>query len=407
MLSSLLVMLGLLSLSLFCAAVADTGQPWPLPDAPDYAKYPAGLAGYTGMNLDEITYWTRKPAVRSRIGWRGLYKTGLTRLPNGDLLACPCHHAEDGKWHITLFRSKDEGKTWTQVATKGDELLGKEPALICLHDGAALLVTSHPHGFRVSRSEDEGVTWQTTQLGEGYCMIRNVLEESDGALLMVMSKGTYYNRAAPPSQAWLFRSTDGGRSWVEDKKLKAWDDPESMFDEASVTRLPDGRLLAAGRVSGNVLIGKTPPPRGLPTPEGDESGDHMVLSESKDGGVTWGKPRPFLSYSEVHAHLLPLKDGRVLCAYASYHLPFGVFAVLSNDGGRTWDTQHPIQLAMSLTMYAGWPTSLQLPNGDILTAYAITAYQEGEGAKVLTPGKGDTVAEVVRWQLPPSPRRVR
>jgi hypothetical protein len=387
-----------------------TSPPYGGFEPPDYSKYPAGLAGFPGMDLHQIALWTRQPATRSRIGWRGLYKTGLTRLPNGDLLVCPCFQADDGKYRMVIFRSTDEGKTWSQVETKGDELLGKEPALACLRDGTVLLVTSHPHGFRVSRSEDGGVTWKTTAIGQvsdalnwgpGYAMIRNVLESEDGTLTLLMSKGTYYNLSAPPSRAWLFRSRDGGRTWTEDQKVKVWAAPESMFEEGCVVRLPDGHLLATGRVGGDRPIGDTLPPRGLPTPEGDESGDHMILAESYDDGLTWTEPRPFLTYSEVHAHLLRLRDGRLLCTYASYHLPYGVFAILSSDQGKTWDTEHPIMLALSMNCYTGWPTSLQLPNGDLLTAYAIAAYLEGEGVSALRPGKGDSAAEAVRWHLPP------
>lgn len=72
-----------------------------------------------------------------------------------------------------------------------------------------------------------------------------------------------------------------------------------------------------------------------------------------------------------------------------------------SDGGSTWQRDQRVQLAMSLNPYAGWPTSIQLPSGDIITVYAATAYLEGEGVSLTAPGKGDTVAESVRWKLPP------
>ena len=171
-----------------------------MPGPPDYSKYGAYLTGFTGVNPDEICYWSRKPALRSHIGPRGMYKGGLTRLSNGDLLACPCTElGKGGKWPMTIFRSKDEAKTWRRVKTKGDELLGKEAALVTLSDGGVLLLTSHPHGFRVSRSDDRGVTWKTTPIGPvyngekldwqgAYDTVRSVLEESDGSLIMLMSK---------------------------------------------------------------------------------------------------------------------------------------------------------------------------------------------------------------------------
>ena len=273
-----------------------------------------------------------------------------------------------------------------------------------------LQISSHPHGFRVSRSGDGGVTWKTFPIGEtteeatfgpGYSMIRDVLTSPDGTLTLLMSRGVYYDPAAPPSQAWLYTSQDGGATWAEALAVKAWDSPSPMFDEASLVRLPNGNLLACSRLSGDHPRSGASPPRGAPTPGGDESGDHMVLWESADNGLTWEGPRDFLAYSEVHGHLLVLKDERILCSYASYHLPFGVYAILSEDNGKTWDFGHPIMLALSMNCYTGWPASVQLPDGQILTAYAVTGYLEGEGASLMRPGKGDTVAESVRWGTSP------
>ncbi len=49
------------------------------------------------------------------------------------------------------------------------------------------------------------------------------------------------------------------------------------------------------------------------------------------------RPAAVCQHSGVDGHPLKLADGRILCAYASYHLPFGVFATLSEDNGLTWD----------------------------------------------------------------------
>ena len=74
-----------------------------MPEPPDYTRYAAYLAGFTGLDQNEICRWTRQPARRSHIGPRGMYKTGLTRLANGDLLACPC--TETTNRHLLLKRS--------------------------------------------------------------------------------------------------------------------------------------------------------------------------------------------------------------------------------------------------------------------------------------------------------------
>ena len=383
---------------------------------PNYARYPAGLAGYTGVNPHEILYGTRARAVRSRIGGKGMYKPGLVQLPDGDLLTSPCYEAEKGIWRVSLFRSTDEGAHWTRLKTEGDDLMGKEPALAAFKDGTILLLTSHPHGFRIARSEDKGTHWSTFFLGgtpdkpdwnPGFDTVRTVPEDANGRLSFVVSRGEWYDPSAAPSKAWIYASGDRGKTWNKQADVAVWKNPLAMFYEGSMVRFDDGRILATGCVGGNAPRADAPPPCGTPSPNGDESGDRMILTESTDGGLTWTEPRDFLNYSEVHGHLLRLSDGHLLCTYASYHLPYGIQAILSTDEGRTWDTQHPIQLAYSMNCYTGWPTSIQLVNGDIVTAYAITGYLEGEGVSLMRPGKGDTVAECVRWKLLKHPTQVR
>jgi len=111
--------------------------------------------------------------------------------------------------------------------------------------------------------------------------------------------------------------------------------------------------------------------------------------ESHDAGLHWSEPWWMgLGYSAVHVHLLKLTDGRILCVYRRRFLPFGVAAVLSEDNGKTWDTQHPIILGTYPTSYGGWPTSIELSDSTIFTTHA---YMTWPGATF----------EAIRWQLPP------
>jgi hypothetical protein len=392
-------------------------------------------AGSIGVNLHEIQYIARKPAIRSRIGWKGLYKMGFARLSNGDLLVSPCYikglKLETGKpqlMKIDILRSKDDGITWEKVETKGDELVGKEPALQELSDGRLILITSHPHGFRFSTSDDHGVTWKTTLIGPccgaeeimkyengamEYAVIRNVLEEKDGSLCAWMIKYNtedwkkYYRKEPGFTQAedvgsvvCRFVSKDRGSTWEEtDRKFNWKKIIGSWIEELQVMRHSDGRLLAFMRTGWSHQIGGIPVRKDIPSACGEESGDHMMLMESSDNGITWGSPRTVTSYGEPHGHLLELSDGRLLCTYASYHLPYGIYAIISNDGGKTWDTEHPVHLASSLTVYVGWPTSVQLPDGDILTAYTITAYEPENDEKTFGVSIKGMTDECVRWQI--------
>ena len=379
---------------------------------PDYSKYPVGLTGYTGFNLQRIACCDLHPAIRKQVGWRGLYKSGLALLPNGWLVIAPYSDlGDDRRRRLYFHHSADGGMTWRQIGPS--TLEGNEPTLKCLRDGTLLLVIG---GFPVSRSGDGAATWHTIEWGDNFSpvqgyrdfsTVRNIIEEEDDTLLLFVSARSDSDKlAARRSKAWVFRSRDGGLTWPDWQEITAWDRPEPMFCEASIVRLPDGRLLAAFRVEGNHVIGNTPAPRGLPRPKSDESGGHMLLMNSEDNGIHWTEPREFLNYSEVHGYLTVLQDGRILCTYANYHLPFGSVAVLSNDQGKTWDMQHPIQLSIAADMYAGWPTSLQLADGNIITSYARSAYLEHTvGMAQSNPDftrnrHKDVVAEVVRWQLP-------
>ena len=370
-----------------------------------YSDTTVGLSGYTGLNPNEINLWTRCPAKRSIVAPKGYYKAGFTRLANGDLLASPCYQDNPrNKIPMAIFRSQDSGASWHQLDTRGDELLGKEPALQALKSGRILLITSHPHGFRIARSDDDGVTWKTTALSEApdtinynihdLTMMRNVLEDENGSLSLFLTSGRYHDASAPRSKGWIYSSVDGGATWVRDREMTVWDKNEPVFNEGQIVKLADGKLLGIGRVTGNVFIDGRKPPYGPPVPPGDHSGDHMVMAESDDGGLTWGEPRAFLEYSEVHAHIIVLDDARLLCSYLSYHLPFGIYAVISTDQGRSWDTEHPIQLAIGRDYNTGWPTSIQLPDQSIVTLYATTPYP------VQDPQIWVSVTECVRWGPP-------
>ena len=67
--------------------------------------------------------------------------------------------------------------------------------------------------------------------------------------------------------------------------------------------------------------------------------------------------------------------------------------------------KQPTQLAIASDMYMGWPTSLQLPDGSIITSYARSAYLEHTvGMALSNPDftwsrHEDQVAEVVQFYI--------
>ena len=350
----------------------------------DYSKYPAAITGYNAQNRQRIGFVTWQSARRRRVGPRGNYKAGFTQLPSGKLVLAACRRDKGVKfWAISVYESSDLGDTWKRI----DEtpVFGKEPALTARRDGTLLLTSQGlgtrpdgvPPGTYTFRSRDGGRTWEELHVDEGdsaYPYPRNIIADKDGSFLYLRVNGIDIETC---------RSADGGDTWSFSVGKVDWDPKDmdritALFAEIGVLRASDGRLLATLR--------REPPLTG------GEGFEDTFLTDSTDDGKTWSRPWRVSGTAEVHGYLTELKDGRLLLTYASYHLPYGPVAVVSADGGKTFDRNNPIQLAVSSNCYAGWPVTLELPDGSLITSYATTIYAEKDPPR--------SACEVVRWRLP-------
>jgi len=355
----------------------------------DYPKYPANITGYVGQDLQRVAAVRWEKAERYRVGERGNYKPGFTQLPDGKLMIAVCRKSPgyDGDatkrfWSIIVYHSADLGRTWNEI--NETPLFGKEPALVATPKGT-LVLSSQKGDYRpdverggayVFRSTDAGRTWRKLDIDEGkfsYPYPRNIIVDSDGSLICLRPRGAGIT---------LCRSADDGQTWTFLVGKVDWD-PEGeryagRFAEIGVARLADGRLLASLRVEFPRTMG--------------HSFEGTYVTTSADNGKSWSRPRYISNAGEVQAYPTQLADGRVLLTYTHYHHPFGVAAMVSADGGRTWDRDRPIQLALSADDETGWAVTLQLADGSLITAYAITLYSEKDPPT--------TACEVVRWRLP-------
>ncbi len=158
-------------------------------------------------------------------------------------------------------------------------------------------------------------------------------------------------------QSWLFRSTDSGATWGEPTLLG------EHFNETGLVVLRDGRVLAAMR---------------------SEVGRYLATIASSDQGRTWSTPVRITADHEHPADLIELADGRVLLTYGQRNTPRSVEAILSRDGGRTWDPSTKVKLAEEVRYGDnGYPSSVQIGDGSIVTMYYQVDHPEGalEGAK--------------------------
>lgn len=94
---------------------------------------------------------------------------------------------------------------------------------------------------------------------------------------------------------------------------------------------------------------------------------HLDLFRLDDDGASWRLDQTLTSLYEHPAHLLRLRDGRVLLTYGGRADACAVYARLSEDEGKRW--QPPLALASYDSGDFGYPSSVQNEDGSIVTAY--------------------------------------
>ena len=315
--------------------------------------------------LSRMDSLERYVAIDNKCAW-----PNLTLMPDGAIVATifgqPCHGTCEGSTECWI--SRDGGRTWTFLSVPAPHKSGTFRANVAagLTSGGALVVLcgggkvpDPPTGEQqcclmplVSRSMDGGRSWSTS---EGITMPPGVKELVPfGDIIQLKERRlavSGYWEQENTSTAWVFFSDDDGRTWSNARPIAAED-----YNETTLLTLGDGKLLAASRTLKN---------------------EHTEIFASEDGGQTW-KPRgPASLPKEIPAHLLRLQDGSILLTYGSrLRGALGVHARISRDQGFNWDAP---RVLFSTTVRAsstnpegvdgGYPSSVQLKDGTIVTAY--------------------------------------
>ena len=101
-------------------------------------------------------------------------------------------------------------------------------------------------------------------------------------------------------------------------------------------------------------------------------GESLWQGVSHDRGRTWQARKTGVK-GHPPSGLVALGDGRLVLTYGYRHPPYGIRAVISNDEGLTWDTDHVIVLRNDGAGFdLGYPCSMELEDGTILTVYYFT-----------------------------------
>jgi len=329
------------------------------------------------------------------IGWPTICRRAngqLVVIFSGDRDAHVCPYGKD-----QLVRSTDGGKTWTKPETVNNTPLDDRDAGILETRRGTLLVSwftslafernGRPHwrrhaeklgpetrkrwlGSWVRRSTDGGKTWQRPVRVTGSAP-HGPIELADGRLLYLGSDN-FNARNKVVAEA----SRDDGKTW---KVVGSVPIPKRLqsirFCEPHVVETRRGKLVGMFRVE-----------------EVPFNGRFLYQADSHDGGKTWTPPRRTKIWG-FPPHLLRLANGWLVVVYGRRRPPFGQRACISRDDGKTWDVANEITLARGPNGDLGYPASVQLPDGSILTVF----YQ------IDKPGDGEkTSLFATHWRLPPA-----
>lgn len=295
-------------------------------------------------SADQGATWSA-PRVIPGYDWYGVECAGLTPLADGRLML--------NQWRFKWYPLETARKT------TGEKLFFPEDWI------SELIISSELHtldmipdnpveyvpwargsdGTYVHFSSDSGRTWNetvkidTSPYSGGYGM-RGAIQLADGDILLPLSDVPNYRTV------FLVRSSDGGHTWSPPVEIAS--EAGKQFEEPSILELPDGRLLVMLR---------------------ENTGRIMHTAFSSDGGITWSMPKP-VSFQGYPGHLLSMQDGRILCVYGYRYPPYGIRAILSEDGGHTWDSDHLLIMRDDLpNRDLGYPAAILTAEGHVYTVY--------------------------------------
>ena len=297
-----------------------------------------------------------------------------------------------------LFKSWDDGKTWSIPMVINDTWLDDRDVGILWLGGSTLLVSwfTHPTGVYLNKysdtirhgwdgsggvldqyptipeehskggsfvrvSHDGGMTWgETVQVP--VSAPHGPILRRDGSLLY-LGKEMYAQDGLEKDCVAAYESHDCGTTW---ERLCILDKPDDVpwvwYDEPHAIELDDGRILGSIRWEGNL------------------NAPHPVIHQtySSDGGRTWSPIVPTTIAGTWHTppHLFRHSSGALIQTFGRRELPYGERAVVSYDNGESWTDEYILNDS-GKTLDLGYAATTELTDGSLLTVY-YQAYEDDD-----------------------------
>ena len=310
---------------------------------------------------------------------KGLWPN-LTLLPNGEIVAAiynqPSHGFGCG--NVEMWVSGDGGRIWKYRSTVSDH--SEQPEHVRMNCAVGLnahgeiiaLVSGWSKGrelplldVQICISSDQGKTWEHSEWGEHRLIpYGNIVLQPNGTLTVKLSRELRLTDGEEHYVAYTYQSKDHGRTWDELKLIT------TESDEVALLRCRDGCWLAAARTHKskdsyqNLTYGGC---------------GQVILFKALDEGQPWQKTGPVSLIGQGPGNLLELANGRIVLTYGSRIIGFsGVCARISEDQGVTWSVVRPLVIAPG-PMDCGYPSSVELKDGTIVTAYYGGPREKGYG----------------------------